>query len=57
MKTTGKKKRVETVEEEQDMTTFNQSDDYSSLAEVLTRRFGLGKKCEDDFLPDLFVID
>lgn len=39
------------------MTTFAQSDDYSSLAEVLTRRFSLGKKCEDDFLPDLFVMD
>ena len=39
------------------METFTQSDDYSSLAEVLTRRFALGKKCEEDFLPDLFVID
>lgn len=57
LKTTWKKKRIEQVGEQQDMTTFAQSDDYSSLAEVLTRRFNLGKKVEEDFLPDLFVID
>lgn|GEM_PF-1213478 len=57
MKTDRKKKTVELVEEEQDMQTFSQSDDYSSLAEVLTRRFSLGKKCEDNFLPDVFIID
>lgn len=57
VKTTGKKKKIEAVEEQQQMETFAQSDDYSSLAEVLTRRFGLGKKCEDNYLPDVFIID
>lgn len=41
MKTDRKKKTVTVVEEEQAMDTFSQSDDYSSLAEVLTRRFNL----------------
>ena len=57
MKTDRKKKLVEVVEGDQDMQTFAQSDDYSSLAEVLTRRFNLGKNCEDNFLPDVFIID
>lgn len=57
MRTDRKKKLVEIVEEENDMQTFAQSDDYSSLAEVLTRRFNLGKKSEDNFLPDVFIID
>lgn len=48
---------VETQLITSDGETIVQSDDYASLTEVLIRRFALGKKCEDDFLPDLFIID
>ncbi len=56
-KTDKKKKLIEIIESVENDTLFTQSDDYSSLAEVLMRRFRLGEKCDDSILPDVFILD
>lgn len=56
-KTDKKKRLIEIIEKIENDKLFAQSDDYSSLAEVLMRRFRLGEKADDNFLPDVFILD